>query len=159
MSMAGASAISGLAQNKWTPIVLGVVVLGGVALLYFGVFRPAMCKLGLATCRTDEKKAKLIQDIVKFDGFNPNYYNPASITIDPTRAKILADNVDDAMGLFNDNEEIIYGILREIGNKNNLSLISKEFKIRHGEGMGEFITNKINGDEELKTIWNILQGY
>ena len=52
--------IGKLAQNKYTPWIIGGVVLGSLALAYFGVVRPLFCKFDILDCGEDDAEKRLM---------------------------------------------------------------------------------------------------
>ncbi len=151
-AMMASKAMEGLSQNKATPYVIGGLVLVGLGITYLAVVRPVLCLTGAITC----KKKKKALSIMSFKGFDPNYYRPEKLTISPARAKKLADRLYDSGGFFNDDEGSIYGALEEAGSAHNLSYISKEFAIRHGRSLAEFLTYHLDDAAETDRIKDIL---
>ena len=147
-----------LAKNKWTPIVLGVVILGVAAVAYFGVVRPILCKTGIATCSGDRRRKKIEEKLKNSDSFNPNFYQASKITMSHTQAKTIADKIEKALSGADD-EEAVYGLLRDAKNANNLSLISFYYNQRHQQSLVDNLIYDMSSEEELQRILNIIQDF
>ncbi len=154
-AIAGAKAAEGLAQNKATPYVVGGIVILALGFSYFGIIRPIMCKVGLASCKNDKK----ILDLMKYKGFNPDYARPSKTTISHDRAKTLAKKIYKAGGFFNDDEGGFYSVLEEIGSADNLSLVSRMFTAKKYGSLAEYIMDHLDDTEEIKRVKDILNSY
>lgn len=157
--MVGAAAAHGLAQNKWTPIVAGVVIIGVSAVAYFGIIRPIMCRTGIAkNCGSDKRRKKLEERLKKSDGFNPNFYIASKLTITHQRAKEIADKLNKALSGADD-EEAVYALLADAKNLNNLSLISYYYQMRHKQSLVDNLAYDMGSEEELQRMVSIVQNY
>lgn len=151
--MIASKAAEGFAQNKATPYLIGGLVIAGGVLAYVAVVRPILCMTGAVKCKKDKKAL----NIMKYKGFDPNYYRPTKVTISPHRAKELADQIHDSGGFFNDDEGGFYAALEEAGNADNLSYISKMFSIRHRQSLAEYITYHLDDAAESDRIKDIIE--
>lgn len=154
--MAGAGAAEGLAKNKWTPIVVVGGVVGVIALVYFGIYRPVMCKFGVIECADDKKIKALKVKIQRNEGFNPNFYDATKLTISHDLAKETADKLYDAL-YGNDDEEAVYSLLASAKNINNLSLVSKYYFQRKGVSLVDNLVGDMDSLEELTRTYDIIQ--
>ena len=109
--------ISKVASNKYTPWIVGGIVVGATALSYFGIIRPILCHTGVySNCKEDRDEI----DIIELDAFNPKIANPSNTTITHDKAKKLADQIYDAIDYspyaveswFNDDEEAVLPKIR-----------------------------------------------
>lgn len=146
-----AAAVEGLSKNKAAPYVLGGLILVSAVGSFF-IVRGVLKKIGLIE---DKKKQRLIKRLIKLNHFNPSFYEPSKISIDNFRAKEIADQIEEAMSGVGTDEESLYGAVREVSNPHNMSLVSKEYQIRHGESLIDAIVDELNTNEIerlLKTI-------
>lgn len=149
-----ANAAGKLAQNKATPYVVGGIVLVALGLTYFGVVRPILCFTGIVSCKSD----KLSKELVALKAFDPNYGNPALVTITHDNAKKIADDIYDAINWYNDKESEIYNSLQQAGSTHNLSLVSRMFAAKYNESMVEYISGRLNSDE-MEKVQEIIKKY
>lgn len=137
-------------------IITGVVIVAVTGISYFGIVRPILKKVGIIE---DKKAIKNLAQIKDYKGFDPNYHSPSKVTLSPERAKILADQVFNAAGWVNDNEDAFLGALTEAGSADNLSYLSKIFNIRHSSSMGDWYGYYMNDKQEVERIKDILMSY
>lgn len=154
-TLVAAKAVEGLAQHKATPYLIGGLVLTGLGLMYYFVLRPVLCLTGKVTCKGDKKAL----DIMKYKGFDPNYYRPLKVTLSAQRAKELADQLYDAAGWLNDDEGRLYSALEQAGSADNLSFIAKMFAIRHGRSLAEHLTEHMGSAAEMQRIKDIIDSH
>ena len=154
----GAATASGLAQNKWTPVVAGVLIVGIVAIVYFGVARPILCKTGVLNCRKNKRRKKLEDKVKRSDALNPNFYRASQVTMTHFAAKVAADELEDDLSGADD-EEAVFGILQSAKSTNNMSLISHYFQLRHGESLADRLTYDMGSEEELDRMLEIIESY
>jgi len=152
-----AQAVSSM-DNKKLLIIGGTVI--GVGLLgYFLVARPILQTFGIVDTKEDKKANKEIVLIKDYKGFDPQYARLSKVTLSDSRAKILADKVYDAGGVFNDDEDTFYAVLTEAGTPDNLSMVSHYFQIRHGKSMADWYTYYMSDNDEVFRIKQILTSY
>lgn len=149
--------LNSVAKNKTAPIVIGVLIVGGALIGYFGIVKPILCKLNISSCRSDRKRDKDIEKLLSLDHFDPNYYNSSRLRISHFRAKELADQLDDAISGAGTDEESLYGALREANNPDDLSLVSKYYNVRHQTSLVDRIINDLDDDEIRQVL--ITLGY
>ena len=143
-------------ENKWTPIVLGVLVVGGVVGTFF-LAKRGLCAIGLAECATHRRAKRTLKKIQELDAFNPNYYQNTRLTITHNSAKIKADELEDAFGVFNDDEQQVYRVLQSIKSADDMSLVSKYYSIRHGSSMVDDMSYYLDDEDEAKRMWEIVK--
>lgn len=154
--MLGAAAMnSDAAKNKWTPVVIGVLVVGGTVLGFFLVKR-GLCAIGLATCSYHRRLARLQNRLKENKALDPTYYKAENITITHFFAKEKADELWDALWGADDEDEV-YSILRSAKSKDNMSLISKYYTIRHDSSLADNLSYEMGSKEEVQRMLEILQ--
>lgn len=154
LPIVAAAAAGKIAQNKWTPIVLGVIIIGGVLGTYFLV-KKGLCVVGLAECSSDRKADRILKKLQALDAFNPNYYNNTRLTISHESAKIKADDLKKSFGFFNDDEEGVYRVLQSINTPDDMSLVSKYYALRHGSSVVDDLSYYLDSDDEAARMWSI----
>lgn len=176
--MANEKVIVALAQNKYTPIVVGVLVIGGLAIVYFGG-KALLSATGVIESKYDE-------ELPKKNGFNPEYYknNIGKVTISTAKAYEIAKRIHDSYGwatpsdagylsgfmagltgtqilssnLGNDQEQLLQGAIQEAGSEYNLSKVSDLFQKEYKEGMIAYI-KKFADNDDTKAISRIIKEY
>ena len=123
---------SELAKNKATPWIVGGLVIGIPLLAYFGIYRPIMKKLGIIE-GADGKALTKVVDQMKGAGFwSPSWYKQnGGDTITDEEASIFAEKINDSFGVFNDDEEQIYGVFATLGSKGNISKVAEAYSIKY----------------------------
>jgi hypothetical protein len=71
-------------------------------------------------------------------------------------AAAMADRIYNAFGTFNDEEEKIYQVLRELKDKVQVSQVSAEYEKSYGVSLTEEFTDKLS-DSEIKTVIDIIK--
>jgi hypothetical protein len=156
MNYAAAGAAQGLASNKYTPIVIGVLIVGGAVGTYF-LAKRGLCAIGLAECATDRRAKRTLKKLQKLDAFNPNFYKNTQLTISHNAAKIKADELEDAFGFWNDDEEGVYRVLQSIATPDDMSLVSKYYGIRHESSLVDDMSYHLDDEDEAKRMWTIVK--
>ncbi len=152
---------SNVAKNKATPYIVGGVVLGALALVYFGITRPLLCKFKVLDCG----RAKEENEMYELDAFNTQIANLNNTTITPDLARKLARQIEESIGYtinpvswFDDDEEGVYGAIAQAGSVANMSLVSRYYANLFNESLIGRITNKMNS-QELAKIKTIIRNY
>lgn len=140
-------------SNKYTPIVVGVLVVGGVLASYFFVIKPILEGLGIKDTKFDKRISAL-------NGFDPNYYKTkiSAVTISTQQAAKIAMDVWLSYGLINDNEEKLIGAISSAGSEYNLSKVSDVFQKQFGKNMAEYIHSFANNADN-ETMYKIIKSW
>lgn len=153
-----AAAAGKMAENKWTPIVLGVIIIGGAVGTFF-LAKRGLCAVGLAECGYQRRAKRTLKKLQKLDAFNPNYYQNQRLTITHNNAKIKADELEDSFGFWDDDEEKVYGVLSSIKSPDDMSLVSKYYGIRHGVSLVDEMGEQLGDEDEAKRMWQIVKHF
>jgi hypothetical protein len=145
-ALGAAQAANNITKHKATPYIVGGIVLLAMGLTYFIVIRPVMASLGMV----DSKQDKLEKDLLGLEVFDPNYGNPALVSITHQQAKNLASQVYEAINWYNDDEQMIYNAIQQAGTSHNLSLVSRMFSAAYQKSMVEYISSSLNAEEMQK---------
>jgi len=153
--MVGAAAASGLAQNKWTPIVVGVVILGMGVLTYFGVVRPILQAAGIMGDKESRTEDKTVKEGESLNGWKPQYWKDRKnkLTISESDAAGFAKTIYNS-DTYWDDEEAVYGVLRRLKNNTDLSLVSSSFFEQYNKDLLEYMKDFLNEGEMIK-VYNI----
>ena len=152
--VAVAQAIKG-ADTKKT-IVYGIVVLGIVAVVYFGVIRPVTNKLGLTNDEQDRKGKKAVERLSKAQALSPAAYkkNPSWVTISSQTAAKLAADAKSGKGLVYDNEDLGVGAITGAGSQVNISYVAYKFQQSYGENFESFLYSYLEPED-----WTTIDNY
>lgn len=170
-------------SNKYTPIIVGVLVVGGILATYF-IGRKILEGAGIVDTKFDNR-------IKYLKGFDPNYYkgNISRVTISTAEAQKIADNVHYSYGFSdssttalgsvvgniinqtggtqqlgrqtfygNDDEEKLIGAIQSAGSEYNLSKASDIFQKKYGKNMVEYIFSFAN-NAETEAIYKIIKSW
>ena len=151
-----AAAASKMAENKWTPIVIGVLIVGGAVGTFF-LAKRGLCAIGLAECASQRKAKRTLKKLQGMEAFNPTYYQNTQLTITHQNAKIKADELEDAFGFWNDDEEGVYRSLQSVKSADDMSLISKYYGLRHESSLVDDMSYHLGDEDEAKRMWSIVK--
>ncbi len=166
-------------SNKYTPIVVGVLVVGGVLASYFFIIKPILEGTGIKDTKFD-KRLKYLK------GFDPNYYkgNVSKVTISTATADKIATDIYKSYGfasaqgkskethsnflglgllawagyesgvipenLGNDDEKRLVGAVQSAGSDYNLSKVADTFQRKYNKNMAQYIMDFAdNADTEV----------
>lgn len=135
-------------------IVIGVIII----FLVYKVAKSMLQKLNLVADEKDEAAASLVED--KGNIFSPNYWKgkKGAKILTTNVARDMSKRIYNAAGTFNDNEEAVYGVFRQLTYKTQLSWLSYMFYKQYGEDLLQYISNFMNADE-LATVKQITSKY
>lgn len=154
-----------LSRNKYAPIVVGVLVVGGVLASYFFVIKPILEGVGI-------KETKYDKALPKMKGFDPNFYksNLSKVTISTSQAQKIAGDIFMSSGwatssLFgfsfiplNDDEERLHNAISRAGSEYNLSKVADLFQKETGQSMISYIL-KFADNSDTETIYRIIKSW
>lgn len=171
------------ASNKYTPILVGVVVVGTVIATYF-IGRKVLETFGVVDTKFDRR-------IKYLKGFDPNYYktNLSRVTISTATAQKIADDVYYSYGFAsstkptsspsilttlvggiasgeagrttffgNDDEQRLVGSIQSAGSEFNLSKVSDVFQKKYGKNMIEYIFSFAD-NTDTEAIYKIIKSW
>lgn len=135
-----------------TKIIIGALV---IAAIYFFVLRPILTKLGIIQSSEDKARDKQAQAFgtTQNSPFNPSYYKGVKNAILVTRATAekLADQLYDAIGNVYDDENAVYGALRQLKTKTQLSWVADVFTQRHQADLYQYLARNLS-DSEMDVV-------
>lgn len=131
--------------------VWGVGIIAG----YILVVRPILRATGVIKSSEEKQQDKQEENFsVSPDSpFNPNYYKskPGALLVTKAIAQQIAEKIHDAGGWFNDNEEQVYGALRQLKAKTQLSWVADNFYTLYGEDMYQYMRSFLD-DSEMQIV-------
>lgn len=143
---------STIAKDVIAKVVIVVVV---IALGYFMIARPILKKIGVIKSAEDRAQEKQEAELSTSQSspFSPRYYKDKTNVMLTTRtaAEQIAKTIYKAMGVFNDNEEAIYGALRQLSHKTQLSWVADVFFQLYKEDLYQYMRNSLS-DDEMKIV-------
>jgi hypothetical protein len=148
-----ATAASNLSKSKYAPVVIGVLVVGGVLASYFFVIKPILEGLGIKDTKYDKRLWQL-------NGFDPNYYktNYSKVTISTAMAGKLATDIWMSYGLINDDEEKLIGAVQSAGSNYNLSKVADVFNKQFGKDMATYVKDFAN-NSDTEAMYKIINDW
>jgi len=165
-----AAVASKMAENKWTPIVLGVIIVGAGVGLYF-ITRPVLEFAGVIATKEERK-------IRKSKALDPSFWKGhiGKLTISTSKASAIANTIyracdacrgnvfgetlvgDFLSGAQNENADVIVRAIIMAGNKYNLSKVSDVFQKTWGESLAKFLKSVGNeGSEKIYAALNQIE--
>lgn len=155
--MKGSAIAGGLAKDVILKIAIAVVV---IVLIYLLLIRPIFIKVGLVDSKEDkqvEKEAKQLGTALS-SPFSPGFYKDKSSakTLTPDKAKELARLIYKALtpltwilspGFSGHQEEQVYGALRQLTHKTQLSNLSEVFFQEYKKDMYGYMRERMDNEE------------
>jgi hypothetical protein len=130
----------------------------GITLTYLFVIRPIFQKVGLIKTQDEKNQEKQEQDYSSSatSPFNPNYYKSVSGAqlVTKANAQAIAQTLYDAHGLFNDDEQAVYGALRQLSYKTQLSWVADVFYQQYQQDLYQYLRNFLD-DSEMSIVNSI----
>jgi hypothetical protein len=144
------------------------LVVGGAAIGagYFLVVKPILQKVGVIQTKEEKEQEKQTETFASSlqSPFSPRYYKEITAQLaaqkkDPlliTRASAqqLAKIIYDAIGFFSDDENAVYGALRQLKAKTQLSFLSEVFFTQHKADLYNYLERNFKSSE-LKVVNDI----
>jgi hypothetical protein len=124
-----------------------ILYVGGLAILYFGVIRPILKKLGIQQTVEEAEATKAVQKIEN----TPNINNPFSPVywkkfvglkvqlFNKDTTDRFVDRIYNAMGFFSDDESAIFSVFSQMKYKTQVSWISDHFNRRYKIDLFNFL--------------------
>lgn len=147
-------------KTKTALLIGGGLLVGFILLKYANLSKGIFQKIGLLDTQEekDVKDYKTTQDYRK--AFEPSYYKsaPAAMKqLSQAQLSALAKTIRGAFGFFNDNEEQIYGALRQVPTKADMSRLSEAYFNLYREDLYGALEDKLNDSDEMGMVINIVK--
>ncbi len=138
---------------------------GGLLIVYFGILRPLLEKLGLATSQAEQQVINQQNLPNNKNPFSPVYWKsvPGAKLITRNSTNNLAKRIYDSMGFFSDDEPQVFSVFSQMKYKTQVSWLSDIFQQNYKmdlldflkRGKGQLPQAGLN-DTELQQIINIV---
>lgn len=112
-----------------TKLILAGVALVVLLLVYIGIARPWLQKLGIVTTKEERQCDKMLSRAKQNPAWRSTYYKnyQQSLNLTTTKAESIAKDIKNAFGVFNDSEEQTYGAFKQIANLAQLSYVVERY--------------------------------
>ncbi len=140
-----------------------LVYLGIGAVAYFAIVIPFLESLNLMDTKEEKDAAKLQTETenadLSKDYWNPNYTKQGAgkykvFLLTDSSSRSLAKRLMDASGVFNDDEEKIFAVFRELKYKTQISFLASVFTKMYSKDLYTWLKATLN-QSELNTVLTI----
>jgi hypothetical protein len=138
---------------------------GGLLIVYFGILRPLLEKLGIARSQAEQQVINQQNLPNNKNVFSPVYWKtiPGAKLITRNATNSLAKRLFDSMGYFSDDESAVYSVFSQLKYKTQVSWLADIFQQNYKmdlldflkRGKGQLPQAGLNSDE-LQQILNIV---
>lgn len=138
-----------MAKQEINPNTL--LVVGGLGIAYFGFINPILKKLGIKKDAEEQAKEVAIKKADTDNAFNPDYWKVAArpkliFGASPTAA-MVAKEINNAFGYFNDDEERIYAAVKRARTKTMFSQIVSAYRDLYKADLYNTLKSKLSENE------------
>ena len=139
-------------------IIYGVVVVGVLALAYFGVIKPILEAVNVIDTKEEKKGKKDSAKLSRKQVLSPSLYrdNKGKVTITSGQANTKATSVYDGKGTVWDDESMGVGAITSAGSLVNISYIAHAFNNVYGKDMASYLNSYLE-PEDWTTIDNYIE--
>jgi hypothetical protein len=125
-----------------------ILAVGGLVLLYMGG-RNILQAFNVVPDQADRNAQTQITQMQTDDYFSPNYYTkfPGALLIRVADANILAKRIYDAKGVFNDDENAVYGVFQSLKTKSQVSFLASVFYTNYKKSLYGYLLSFLNTQE------------
>jgi hypothetical protein len=123
-----------------------IVYGGGILVLYFGLIRPILTKLGIQQTQQQQQQQQQIQTATTSlnikSAWSPLFWKNCGAgakILTKTSADVLAKKLYDAFGYFSDDETAVYSVFRQLKTKSQNSFLVDRFRALYGLDLLEFM--------------------
>lgn len=140
------------------PKVIGWGV--GIGAVYFLLIKPVLESVGVLQTKDDKAKAEqtAANSTSLNNPFNPRYYQDrgtGSQLLTKASAEAMAEQLYKAVGTFYDDENAVYGVLRQLKYKTQVSFLADVFYKKYGIDLYNLLERNF-GSNELSVVNNIV---
>lgn len=141
-----------------------VLYIGGALAAYVFVLKPLLETLGLKDTAeekaADRLQSQTEQSSVAQDYWRPGYFQQGAgkytvALINQSRTDALVKKLWDAQGSFNDDEEAIFAVFRELKAKSQVSWLAYNFNRKHSKDLYTWLRDSVLNSSELNTVLTI----
>lgn len=131
----------------------------GIGAGYFLILRPILMSTGIIKSAEDKQRDQLEKQYGTAinSAFNPNWYKtvPGALLVTRATAERLAQIISDAMGIFNDDEDAVYAVFRQLKAKTQVSWLADVFFQKYNADLYQFLRGRMS-DSEMDIIHGIV---
>jgi hypothetical protein len=131
-----------------------VAIKAGIALAGLFIVYKIAQKIGIIPTQEDVKEEQNLQQLQQASYWNYNAFlsnMPAgALLLTQGGASAYVDDLWNATGTFNDDEEAIFGVFRAMKTKSQVAALAKRFNQLKGQDLYSYLDNYLNDDEILK---------
>jgi hypothetical protein len=128
---------------------------------YFLIVHPTLKAIGVIKSSEEKEQEKLASTYATSTGspFNPQFYKtvPNAVLLQKESAKQLASLIYNAMGYFDDDEDQVYAVFRQLKAKTQVSWVAEIFYQTYGKDLYSFLSSRLSEDE-MTVINQIVSG-
>ncbi len=139
---------------KW--VAIGVIGITALTLAYFGIIKPLLNTFGITESAEDKEALKMLNKARESGFWKPTYYegktSKLSFVNKATDANNLAEEIEDAWGVVNDDEESIINAFSKIKNKVDLSYVAYHYQKNTGSDLLTDIDGKLSSAEKIQVF-------
>lgn len=142
-------------KDQFTKELITKIIIYAVLILaaYFLIIRPVLIKIGIIKSAEDKKREKTVAQYgtATDSPFSPSLWKKGGTVLTKASAEKLADQINDAIGFFSDDENEVYGAMRQLKTKTQLSFLADIFQQRHKMDLYQLL-NRNFSDSEMDVI-------
>lgn len=139
------------------PKVIGWGV--GIGAAYFLLLRPILISTGVIDSAEDKQREKVESQFGTSlsSPFNPSWYKtvPGAILITRATAENLAKILYDGFGFWNDDEDKVYAVFRQLKAKTQVSWLADVFAQEYNADLYQFLRSRMS-DSEMDIVHGIV---
>ena len=144
---------------KKTSIDPNVLIKAGISLAGLFIVYKLLQKTGLLPSVESTQAAQNLQALESSNYWNYNEFLAKApgghALLTQSGAAAYVDDLWNATGYFNDDEQAIYGVFRAMKTQSQIAALSKRFNQLKGQDLYSYLKNYLN-DEELLTVKKII---
>lgn len=129
------------------------VVLIGIALLGFNIIQKILTSLGIWSSQDTKTLDTIANSSSSSNFWSPNYYlqfsSYPSGNITTSQANDFINQITSSFGMFNDCEQCVTGVFRQMKSKSNVSFLAKVFFDSQGEDLLSYLRGGIWPQDRL----------
>ena len=141
-------------------VVYGIVAIGVLAGLYFGIIRPITNKVGLTKTKGERKGERDEEKLSKKQLLSPYLFQkyPELKSMTKGEADLLAYQIHKGDGYWDD-EALAVGSIKQVGTKVNLSYLADRFQALYNSDLHAFLVGTGAVDYLEEEHWSDIENY
>jgi len=131
-----------------------IIIAGIFAGVYFGG-RKVLQSFGIIS---DQTETRDLRELETENYFNPNYwrqFGAGALILTESDARRYSDTIKDAYGIFNDDENAIYGVFELLKTKSQISYLALKFNQYYNMSLLGYLQSFLN-ESELAKVADII---